>query len=246
MVLEEIKPRVRNLVNSNIDFSMLNLLETGKGHDNDTYLEEVWNFYEKTLQIPEVRLNLDAFGRLIESRMVDTYVMTAGTNRSYTYTELFKVDRIRLKTEEYIEVMKVMFFLRPFVYIPVPVDPSNVKRGAMTLAEVKRSPSQLKTFCENLRQMLISSLPAYPTQVIDAVIDSCQDWEENPSLSAAGRFLNIFSTRARDLRLNQKVAKGAETPDKSWFSVSIRNARYLGQDKRMLEDLNAIAFELRR
>jgi hypothetical protein len=38
-----------------------------------------------------------------------------------------------------------------------------------------------------------------------------------------------------------KVDRGAESPDKSWFSIAKKNADYYGFDRRMLDELYMIA-----
>lgn len=66
-----------------------------------------------------------------------------------------------------------------------------------------------------------------------------------PGATPIGKFLAIVFARARDFRKGQKAEKGSETPDKSWFSVQIKNASFLGFDKRMLEEFNRMAFTMK-
>ena len=246
MILEELKPKIKTLIQNNIDFSAIGVLINDEITPSGTYFDEIWEYCEKIFHQPEVRFHIDNAGRLLQAKTIDLYVHTAWEKRSYTYNELFKVDHIKQDADQYTELLKIALVIRAGSYIPVPQDMNNLTRGTVSYTESRNNPAKLKNFTQNLRSLLVSSLPKIPDKIIDIVIDSFQNFNEDPDISAAGRFLNIMAARAKDLRLNQKVAKGADTPDKSWFSIAARNSRFLGLDKRLLEDLNRTAFELRK
>jgi len=67
---------------------------------------------------------------------------------------------------------------------------------------------------------------------------------EHPSVEATARLASVFSARARGYQPNQRVDRGADTPDKSWFSVARRNYKFYGFDVKILDELYSVAAEL--
>jgi hypothetical protein len=66
----------------------------------------------------------------------------------------------------------------------------------------------------------------------------CSDIEND---DASSKFLYILCSRFNNYRHLAKVDRGAESPDKSWFSIARKNADALGCDKRMLDALYRLA-----
>jgi hypothetical protein len=65
----------------------------------------------------------------------------------------------------------------------------------------------------------------------------------SPSVEAVSRLGAIMAMRGRALSPAVVVDRGADTPDKSWFNVQRRNARWHGLDGQMLDELYTIAAE---
>ena len=63
------------------------------------------------------------------------------------------------------------------------------------------------------------------------------------SVEAVSRLAAILALRGRALAPALVVDRGADSPDKSWFNVNRRNARWHGLDPLMLDELYTIAAE---
>jgi hypothetical protein len=57
----------------------------------------------------------------------------------------------------------------------------------------------------------------------------------------SSRLLYILTSRFHNYKAMEKVDRGAESPDKSWFAIARKNAKMLGFEKNMLEELYRIA-----
>ena len=58
---------------------------------------------------------------------------------------------------------------------------------------------------------------------------------------ASARLLYILSARFNEYDPCIKVDRGAESPDKSWFSIARTNSRFFGYNKGILDELYLIA-----
>jgi hypothetical protein len=66
---------------------------------------------------------------------------------------------------------------------------------------------------------------------------------DTTNVEAISRIAFILALRGRSLTPSLVVDRGADTPDKSWFNVNRKNAKWHGLDARMLDELYTIAAE---
>lgn len=95
---------------------------------------------------------------------------------------------------------------------------------------------------DKISSLVRSVAPEINTDLLNAALKVPLAATETGATPIRGRYL---SARAKDFRKGQKAEKGSETPDKSWFSVQIKNASFMGFDKRMLEEFNRMAFTMK-
>jgi len=80
-----------------------------------------------------------------------------------------------------------------------------------------------------------------PEELITAGIDSGLSSQDVPDLGGSSRVISIVLARAREFNPFQKQDRGADTPDKSWFSINRVNAKYYGFDPNVMDELFQIA-----
>ena len=73
-------------------------------------------------------------------------------------------------------------------------------------------------------------LPSFPAALIPAGLRSTLAVPATSGVEAVSRLTAIFALRGRALTPGLVVDRGADTPDKSWFNVNRRNARWHGLD----------------
>jgi hypothetical protein len=79
--------------------------------------------------------------------------------------------------------------------------------------------------------------------VVKSGVNSALSFQDNPYMESTARLAAIFSHRCRNLKPGMKVDRGAESSDKSWFSVARKNYKFYGFDLDMLVELHGIAAE---
>ena len=92
---------------------------------------------------------------------------------------------------------------------------------------------------------IASLLPSVPPALLQAGLRSTLSFPTSAGVEAVSRLTAIFAMRGRALSPGVIVDRGADTPDKSWFNVNRRNARWHGLDPGMLDEMYTIASENR-
>lgn len=174
----------------------------------------------------------DAIGGRFFSRYVPGILRTRGA----IYNELVRRDRLtKLDPPLLAAYLGFVALFRP-LYFFSPGDndrnPSNAGSGqpfAVAVGEVEH--------------WLTEQVGQLPERLVRPGIESHLRAQDHPDQSGTARLVSIIVSRAADYDPYQKVDKGAESPDKSWFNIHRRNARYYGFDTLFLNELYGIASE---
>jgi hypothetical protein len=92
---------------------------------------------------------------------------------------------------------------------------------------------------------IASQAPSLPRPLLSMGLRCTLAFPGAANLEAVSRMGAILALRGRALSPAAVVDRGADTPDKSWFNVQRRNARWHGFDSLMLDELYTIAAENR-
>ena len=90
---------------------------------------------------------------------------------------------------------------------------------------------------------LASQLPAIAPELVRLGLRSALAHPAAQGLEAIPRLTAILALRGRSLAPAMVVDRGADSPDKSWFNITRRNAAWRGLDPRMLDELYSVAAE---
>jgi hypothetical protein len=233
---QQIIPRainVNSLISSGALFSV----------NQSEFEQAILGFYAKIIMHREARQKIDAVNTILSEHMLENYVINGFEEKGYLYNELYRIDSHHFEADKVQEFLKLMAICSPAFGISIPVPAMSQPVSAMDL---KANKGILDKFFQIMVPHLNTELPFVGSEIWKNLQDIYGDFSERPDLSPTGRFLAIILLRARDHKKSRTIEKGAETPDKSWFSVNIRNASYLGLDKKMLEELNRLAFQMGR
>ena len=86
-------------------------------------------------------------------------------------------------------------------------------------------------------------LKILPEELLRGALFSNVSFEEDKQIDATARIAAIFSLRAKNHKPITRVDRGANTPDRSWFSITRRNFKYYGFDIKMLDEFYKISSE---
>lgn len=166
--------------------------------------------------------------------MVDRYLERIFQRQKYISFELRKVQRLKISPNEVTDLVKATMLIRPSVHYFQGGD-SNAMRSNMLLV----SPAYASKVCEETCQVV----NLMPEAVVKAGVNSALSFQDNPYMESTARLAAVFAHRCRNLKPGMKVDRGAESSDKSWFSVARKNYKFYGFDLDLLVELHGIAAE---
>ena len=189
--------------------------------------EQISQYAKKLADKPESRKELTGPLLGIATGMVDKYVQQTLQRPKYISIELKKVQRLSIKPQNIADFVKMTMLLRPSVHY---FAPAHNKIRHITSA-----------YSDLVTQEMMKALNSIPRPLAKSGVNSFFSFQENPQMEATSRLAAIFSHRCRNLKSGIKAERGAESSDKSWFSVARKNYRYHGFDLDMLYELQNIA-----
>jgi hypothetical protein len=169
------------------------------------------------------------------SDIIEKYIPQAWERKKYVYVEISRVQRLTLSPAELSELTRFVVLVRPAAYL-------YVTPGETVDKDAGYSPLQ-EQYLLKILPGIASQAPSFPAALINLGLRSTLSFPGAGSVEAVSRMGAIMAMRGRALSPAVVVDRGADTPDKSWFNVQRRNARWHGLDGRMLDELYTIAAE---
>ncbi|GAB4440520.1 MAG: hypothetical protein OHK0011_23030 [Turneriella sp.] len=239
-ISQTIIDKARQVVPSSIDIPTLPAsLGIGSG---EAVLASTLMLYEKIAAHREARQMIDQYCILLDEHYIDRYVGAAYQEKGYIFNELFRVQKLNLDLPNMCEYLKLCAAVAPATAVKISMP--QVGAQPVNAYDLKDRPAQQKMYFDKITQLVRSIAPEINDELLSAALKIPVAAEEIHA-SPVGKFLAILFARARDFRKGQRAEKGSETPDKSWFSVQVKNASFMGFDKRMLEEFNRHAFTMK-
>ncbi|MBE7440696.1 MAG: hypothetical protein HS115_19790 [Spirochaetales bacterium] len=172
----------------------------------------------------------------ISGRFFSRYVPGILKTRGAIYNELVRRDRLmKLDPSLLAAYLGLASLFRPLYFF----SPANDDRSLSSAA----TNQGFEQGFSDLMSWLGSKAGQLPERIVRPGLESQLRAYDHPDQSGAARLISIIVSRAADYDPYQKVDKGAESPDKSWFNIHRRNARYYGFDALFLDELYRIASE---
>ena len=137
--------------------------------------------------------------------------------------------------EKYIPLTRFIVLVRPAAYL-------LVAPGETVKKDAGYSPLQ-EHYVQKILSGIASRVPSLPSSLLNLGLRSSIAFTSGGTVEATACRGAIMALRGRALTPALVVDRGADSPDKSWFDVQRRNARWHGLDARMLDELYTIAAE---
>jgi hypothetical protein len=169
------------------------------------------------------------------SDIIEKYIPPAWERKKYMYVEITRVQRLSLSPSDLSDLTRFIVLVRPAAYL-------YVTPGETLDKDVGYSPLQ-EQYLLKILPGIASQAPSFPAALLKMGLRSTLAFPGSESVEATSRIGAIMAMRGRALSPAAVVDRGADTPDKSWFNVQRRNARWHGLDGRMLDELYTIAAE---
>ncbi len=235
--IDSVLPDIESMIES-IDFTFLSDIYKGK-YSPDYYVQIFKKYIKELIINAEARSGFNSSLNIIKSNALERYVGISFARHSPLYFELVRVQRNNLHTEEYVNYLKVLLLLKGSAFIKEELPPlSNSK---VNIVNYKNDQRLLEQYLDLRSKKFAKILPGVTAEIFDMAIKCNLPATHLKPEDASARFLYIMSQRFQNYQDYKKIDRGAETPDKSWFSIMRKNAKYYGFDKRLLEDLFMLA-----
>lgn len=225
-------PDLERLV-SNVRFAFVNFLRQ-QTTTSEQVREQVLAFLKNILTKMEARRTFTGAYAALAFGFPERYMDAIWARKSYIHFELTKVQRLKLGKDDTVSMIQATLLLKPVVNL---VTAGSVA-GHETASGIVQSQFAEKVFAVAKRQ-----LPLVPDPLLKSGVNSNVSCIENRFIEATSRLAGIFSARARNYQPSVRVDRGADSPDKSWFSVARRNYNFYGFDVKILDELYSIAAE---
>lgn len=197
--------------------------------------EELATVIHRVANHPVSRRALTGSLSAVLSDLTDKYIPLVWERRKYIHVEVTRVQRLGLSSEECSDLLRFLLLVRPAAYL-------HVTPGAELGKDSGFTPVQ-EPALQRALPALTAQLSSLPAQAVIFALRSALPFPAAQGLEAVSRLAAIFAHRGRGLAPSLIVDRGADSPDKSWFNVGRRNARWHGLDPRMLDELYTVAAE---
>jgi hypothetical protein len=197
--------------------------------------EELRALIVRTAAHPVARSALSGSLAAALSDIIEKYIPQAFERKKYIFVEISRVQRLALSPADLSDLTRFVVLVRPAAYL-------YVTPGETGNKDVGYSPLQ-EQYLSKILPGIAAQAPSLPGALINMGLRSTLAFPGTEDVEAISRLGAIMAMRGRALSPGAVVDRGADTPDKSWFNVQRRNARWHGLDGRMLDELYTIAAE---
>ncbi len=200
-------------------------------------------FIASAMRTKAVRDQYAAVFDAVQAKFFHRYTMAVLAHRKTIYNELVRRDKL-LKMDAALipNYLSLAALFRPLFFYNI--NESQGESGSpITLASVKNNSHQFVQVAGGLRRVLSNEIGPVTDPIYRPGIDSFLSAEDHPDIGGVAKMISILVSRAAEYDPHQKVDKGAESPDKSWFNIHRRNAKYFGFDIHFLDEMYRISGE---
>ncbi len=229
-----LKPQLEELIRKKISFSFASEIQPHP-IDEDQCRQQMWEHTQRLLQKPESRKSLVGPVTAIVNEFVGRYLEKSFEDRQYVHFELTKVQRLRLEIEDIKHMIHATMLLRPSIQL--------FSEGRAGTGESVESVLVQPQFAATALDSMKAQLQILPPELLHGGLYSNVSFEEDKQIDATARLAAIFSSRGKNYKPIGRVDRGANSPDRSWFSITRRNYKYYGFDIKMLDEFYKIASE---
>ena len=227
-----LKPQLEEWIRQKISFSFVSKIQPHRIPE-DPCRQQMWELVQRLLQKPEARKGLLGPVTAIANDFVGRYLEKSFDDRQYVHFELTKVQRLRLEIGDLKHMIHATLLLRPSIQL---FSESGAGEG---VESVLVQPQFAATALESMK----AQLQIVPPELLRGGLYSNVSFEEDKQIDATARLAAIFSSRGKNFKPIARVDRGANTPDRSWFSITRRNYKHYGFDIKMLDEFYKIASE---
>jgi hypothetical protein len=225
---------VADLLSTRLSFSFFPGLAGGR-QAPERAREELRALIARAAAHPVARNALAGSLVIVRSGIIEKYIPQAWERKKYIYVEVSRVQRLAISPADLSDLTRFIVLVRPAAYL-------FVTPGETVEKDAGYSPLQ-EPYVQKILPGIVSQVPSLPGALLNLGLRSSIGFAGGSGIEATARLGAIMAMRGRAFAPSLVVDRGADSPDKSWFNVQRRNARWRGLDVRMLDELYTIAAE---
>lgn len=229
-----IAAEVADLLSTRLSFSFFPGLAGGRPAPGQAR-EELRALIARAAAHPVARNALSGSLVIVRSGIIEKYIPQAWERKKYIYVEISRVQRLTLSPADLSDLTRFVVLVRPAAYL-------FVTPGETVEKDTGYTPLQ-EQYVQKILPGISSQVPSLPVALLNLGLRSSIGFSGTGSPEATARLGAIMAMRGRAFTPSLVVDRGADSPDKSWFNVQRRNARWHALDGRMLDELYTIAAE---
>jgi len=238
-VLDETKPELYKYIET-INFNALNSVEGSDTIAQEFLKEKFIQFLDVILTHKEVRHHSNCILNIFKYGIIEKYIKEIFTRREFIFNELVKVQKNNIEEEDYVNYLRTLMLIKNAAYIKVPFTGAAETKN-LNITDIQKVPKLYDKFFSLIEDNVIKSIPGLNKKIIRMALKANCKQENTELEDASARFLYIMSSRFQDYKHFDKIDRGAETPDKSWFNIAKKNFESQGYDKRMIDELYKVS-----
>ncbi|HMY43927.1 MAG TPA: hypothetical protein PKX74_00555 [Leptospiraceae bacterium] len=236
LIVDSVEPRLDKILGALLNPEVLPQLEI---RPQEVDRERIKDFILKGLRNKATRDPYIAVLETISYGLYDRYVPKALARHKVIHNEFYRKDRLSLPAPIMIAYLQLCSLFRPLYWQKV----ATASNNQLNLAAVAKDPRMFDSTYKFLNAFLVQEMGGVPDRILRVGLESCMNAEEHPDTGGSARLIGILVARAAEFDPTQKQDRGAESPDKSWFHIHKKTAKYYGYDARYLDELYQIASE---
>jgi hypothetical protein len=225
---------VSDLLSNRLSLSFFPALTAGRQAPQSAR-EELRALISRAAAHPVARNALSGSLVIVRSGIIEKYIPRAWERKKYIYVEVSRVQRLAISPADLADLLSFVVLVRPAAYL-------FVTPGETMEKDTGYSPRQ-EQYLQKILPGVAAQVPSVPGALLNLGLRSSLAFPGAGNLEATSRLGAIMALRGRGLVPTLVVDRGADSPDKSWFNVQRRNARFHGLDPGMLDELYTIAAE---
>ena len=217
LVDKELFADLNRIVQDDLQYSFFLFLGSAKAPE-EKVRKDIPVFLAELLKQAEARRSFTGPYTALAYRAVGPYLDRIFDRKGYIHFEITKVQRLRMSQDEIKSLLSLTLLLKAAVFA---VGTDAVLNYTDRLSGVIQG-----ALAEKVERVLQTRLPFLPEPVLEGAVHANLSFAENRYIEATSRLAAIFAARYRNYKANLRVDRGADTPDKSWFSTARKNSRF--------------------
>jgi len=233
---DSVLPQIMDVIDT-LDFQVFNKL-SDTNLPEDFQREKLTAFIENLFKNKDVRYNLNSVITIFENDILERYLGEIFEGRNFIYNDIVRVQKTNLEYEDYVTYAKIVMIIRVAAYQKMSVP--TIGKSDLNINDAVKMPGKFNKYVSDISISLRQELPFVTERTIELAIKSNVKGSLCNTEDALSRLLFILASRFHNYKA-VKVDRGAESPDKSWFSIASKNCDHYGFNKNMLDELYRIS-----